>query len=302
VAIVAQPARTDNTGGRSSAAHHSDERQPRWYCAALVCSRASDTTVAHNLIVNPKTVALSVEPDEYKGWPTENINLINNQILGAHYVGVWVTTGTSCIGLGNSVTLNPAPVHPEWCRETSFFDYPRGKPTKSSLKEPHARWKSPDHIVQLGENLFVMTDGVLDKVTPRTWAFETCPRQWEGVRGIAGLENSSGKGKGRLYVVTDTAIYEVNTADWQTTSADGDWRNARFVTSAAGHIHVLKGDVLHVLSPGSLNSEGVTKHWPGIRWICALGNDLYLSCTQGRYRVDATTLEGVLMGPSHEKK
>jgi hypothetical protein len=122
------------------------------------------------------------------------------------------------------------------------------------------------------------------------------------VRGIAGLENSSGKGKGRLYVVTDTAIYEVNTADWQTTSADGDWRNARFVTSAAGHIHVLKGDVLHVLSPGSLNSEGVTKHWPGTRWICALGNDLYLSCTQGRYRVDATTLEGVLMGPSHEKK
>ena len=58
--------------------HDAASKQPRWYCAALVCSRSSDVTIARNLLVNPRTIAISVEPDEYMGWPTENVTLLSN--------------------------------------------------------------------------------------------------------------------------------------------------------------------------------------------------------------------------------
>jgi hypothetical protein len=274
--------------------------QPRWYCAALVCSRASDATIAHNLVVEPRVVAISVEADEIAGQATENIEVTGNRVVGAHYVGIWVTTGTVVRGMGNSITLEPSPAHPQWCRKTSFFHYPSGKPTDSRLDPPRPRWEAADHVVRLGNSLFVMKGGVLDRVKPRTWKHETCPRAWKNVRGMVGVENARGKGKDRLFIVTDSAIHDVDPVTWKSKDAPGDWQGARFVTAAGGFVHILADDVLHRLSPRSVRAKpkASKERWPEARWIFPLGSELHLACKRGRFRVDAASLEGTRVGPS----
>ena len=276
--------------------HDPAAKQPRWYCAALVCSRSSDVTIAHNLLVNPRTIAISVEPDEFMGWPTRNISLFSNRVLGSRRVGIWVTTGGPCGALANSVTLDPAPPDPQWCLETSTYNYARGKKTESAIEPPAARWKNAGYTAELGGKLFIMAGGVLDQADPKTWAFETCPKKWENVRGLVALENALGKKKHRLFVVTDTGIDEVNPVRWKVKSSKGDWKDARFVTAAAGYLQVLKGDEVYRLSPKSPGSRSVKKTWPGASWIFGLGDNLYLSTTKGDYLLNGKTLKGVKLG------
>ena len=162
--------------------------------------------------------------------------------------------------------------------------------------EPDARWKQASHVAELAGQLFVIADGVLDMVTPGNWAYETCPRKFDDVRGMVGLENAADKSQGRLYIVTGTGVHKVNPAGWEIDSSQGDWADARFVTTAAGYIHVLQGDVLHRLSPDLLDSETKTARWAEARWIYSLGSHLYLATARGQFRVDPATYEGVQVG------
>ena len=279
--------------------HDPRSQQPRWYCAALVCSRSSDVIISGNLVVDPRTVAISVEPDEFKAWPTKNISLFSNRVLGARRVGLWLTTDGSCEVLANKVTLYAAPPDPQWCRETSTYDYARGKETKSSFKAPQERWTKAEYTAMLGDQLYIMAGGVLDQAETKTWTFETCPKKWEGVRGLVALENAVGKGKHRLYVVTDTGIDEVNPARWKIRDSKGDWKGTRYATTAGGYLHLLVDDVLHRVSPKSPGSRSTKKPWSGTKWICPLGDGIFLSSSGGNYLLNPKTLEGVKLG---EKK
>ena len=276
--------------------HDPRSQQPRWYCAALVCSRSSDVIISGNLVVDPRTVAISVEPDEFKAWPTKNISLFSNRVLGARRVGLWLTTDGSCEVLANKVTLYAAPPDPQWCRETSTYDYARGKETKSSFKAPQERWTKAEYTAMLGDQLYIMAGGVLDQAETKTWTFETCPKKWEGVRGLVALENAVGKGKHRLYVVTDTGIDEVNPARWKIRGSKGDWKGTRYATTAGGYLHLLVEDVLHRVSPKSPGSRSTKKPWSGTKWICPLGDGIFLSSSGGNYLLNPKTLEGVKLG------
>ncbi|MCH2582128.1 MAG: right-handed parallel beta-helix repeat-containing protein [Planctomycetes bacterium] len=276
--------------------HDPASKQPRWYCAALVCSRSSDVIISGNLVVDPRTVAISVEPDEFKAWPTKNISLFSNRGLGARRGGLWLTTDGSCEVLANKVTLYAAPPDPQWCLETSTYDYARGKETKSSFKAPQERWAKAEHTAMLGDQLYIMTGGILDQAETKTWTFETCPKKWENVRGLVALENAVGKSKHRLYVVTDTGIDEVNPARWKIKDSKGDWKDTRYVTTAGGYIHLLVGDVLHRVSPKSPGSRSTKKPWSGTKWICPLGDRIFLSSSVGNYLINPKTLEGVKLG------
>ena len=79
-------------------------------------------------------------------------------------------------------------------------------------------------------------------------------------------------------------------------SSKGDWKDARFVTAAAGYLQVLKGDTVYRLSPKSPGSQSVKKTWPGASWIFGLGDNLYLSTAKGDYLLHGKTLKGVKLG------
>ena len=220
-------------------------------------------------------------------------------VLGARRVGLWLTTDGSCEVLANKVTLHAAPPDPQWCRETSTYDYARGKETKSSFKAPQERWTKAEYTALLGDQLYIMAGGVLDQAETKTWTFETCPKKWENVRGLVALENAVGKGKHRLYVVTDTGIDEVNPARWKIRDSKGDWKGTRYVTTAGGYLHLLVDDVLHRVSPKSPGARSTKKPWSGTKWICPLGDRIFLSSSGGNYLLDPKTLKGVKLG---EKK
>ena len=118
--------------------HDRDLQQPQFYAAALAVSRSSDVTIAHNVLINPRTIGISVEADEILGWPTTDITLLHNQVLGAYYVGLWVVSGQTHRAGGNIIELQPVNLtpNPDWHVPISFFDFARGVMTSSNLVPP----------------------------------------------------------------------------------------------------------------------------------------------------------------------
>ncbi len=89
---------------------------------------------------------------------------------------------------------------------------------------------------------------------------------------------------------------------WKTKSSKGDWEGARFVTTAADYLYLLKGEEVCRISPRSPAARSLKKSWPGAEWICALGDNLYLSTTKGDYLLDGKTLRGVKLGDENTKE
>lgn len=271
--------------------HNSDGKQSRPYSAALVCSRASAVRIAHNIIVNPRAFAISVEPDEVHGWPTENIVLVNNQVVNAHYVGIWVVTGRTHTALGNRVILHPKPPNPDLCHEVSTFHYATGKPTKSALKAPDPRWKNPDHVAELRGRVYVMKNGTLDEITPYTWSDRTCPRKWSDVTSMTALRTPGGQGKGSLYIATGDGLYEVETDTWQTASKAADWRGIRLMTSASGYLHILRDGTLYRLTPGTLDVKQSRLPWSNTVWMGTWRGYVLVFSDGALHCLDPATLE-----------
>ena len=264
--------------------HHYDlGHKGQWYAAALVCSRASDVRIVDNIIVNARAVAISIEPDEYKGWPARDIVLLNNQIIAEHYVGIWAVTNdlpNTHTALGNRVVLHPDPQHPHWCREFSTDNFATGQPTNSGIEVPNTRWANAeynfDFTTKLDEYVYVLKSGTLDKITPYTWAYTTCPTTWPNAAGMTALENAVGDSQGRLYIADNTGLYEVHPDTWAYNHKTGDWSGTQFMAAAHGYVYILKNDALYRLTPGSLRCTKSNEDWSNSRWMWDWGNQLYI--------------------------
>ncbi|MFP6620340.1 MAG: right-handed parallel beta-helix repeat-containing protein [Pirellulaceae bacterium] len=265
-------------------------KNPRWYCAALNCPENRATTrIAHNYFLNPNAVGIAIMTS------ADDLSLINNQIIGEHYVGIWPVTGQTHTALGNSVVLHAQPAHPQWSHKISSFDWPNGKETNSRLVPPNAKWQKPDHVCQLDGQLYVMKDGTLDEVTPGSWEHRTSPTTWTKVRGMCAVKNVRASGAGRIYVVTDTAFIEVDPKTWETREQAGDWTGTRFTASTTNQVHILKGGTLHSVDLASLAVTQDQKDWTTAQWMCAWGNRLYLFDGQAHHRVTPKTFETTLV-------
>ena len=189
----------------------------RWYLAALVVSRASDVDVAFNRIINPRSIALSVEPDDILGWPTDDINLVGNEIIDAWYVGMWAVTNDTHTTLGNTIThfQNPDADGNGWGAEISFANFPVGVNTSSAFEPPNPRWSEVDLIAGLNEHVLVMQNGVLDRIVPySTWAFDTSPTVWTNAASMTAMPEVGDDGLGRLHIVHGGTTYEVHPINW----------------------------------------------------------------------------------------
>jgi len=272
--------------------HNLAGTQPRWYCAALVCSRASDVRIAHNVIVNPNAIAVSVERDEVHGRPTRNVVLLNNRVIGSRYVGIWLTTGDVHTGLGNTVVPHPTPPHPEWCVDVSSFDYPRGQPTPSKLAAPRARWASPDFVTELNGFMYVMQDGTLDRIAVDSWMCATCPTPWPDTAGMCALERARGRGEGRLYIANASGLHEVDPDTWRVNRASGDWSGTQSMAATSGYVYALKSGVLYRISPASLRWQAGPDDWSAALGMWGWGGHVYILSNDTCYRIDPETVTG----------
>ena len=270
--------------------HDLNDENPRWYCAALNCggSRAK-TRIAHNIFLNPHAVGIAVMTTG------KEVVLLNNQIVGEHYVGIWMETGEPHLGFGNTVLLDANPKHPEWAHTISSFDWPNGRPTKITLNAPDSRWTKWDHLCELEGTLFVMNEGMLDKISPGTWKYETCPRSWKQVKGICTLRSSNKETSGRIYVLTEAGLDEVNPENWDVKHHSGDWSGARYVTATTDAIHILKDGILHSVSTEDFEIKSSEQRWDDARWMMAWNDRIYVLDGDLHYRVDPATLKGVVI-------
>jgi len=268
--------------------HDLKGKNPRWYCAALNCpANQAVTRITNNFFMNSNAIGIAIMST------ADDLALVNNQIIGEHYVGIWPVTGQAHTSLANSIVLHSKPAHPEWCHKTSSYDWANGRETTSRLETPNARWQQPDYVCRLGDNLFVMKDGSLDRITPDSWAFQTSPTKWTNVKGMCAVENVRGTGVGRVYVVTETGLFEVNPDNWQSTEQPGDWSGVRLAAATNDRVHVLQKGTLLSVNLVSLEVTSDKRDWSAVQWMCSWGNQLYLFDGQAHYRVNPTTFESV---------
>ncbi len=265
-------------------------KNPRWYCAALNCPSSHATTrIANNFFMNTNAVGIAVMTT------ADDMSLVNNQIIGEHYIGIWPVTGETHTAVGNSILLHAKPPNPKWSHKISSFDWPNGKESNSQLSIPNPRWQQPDFVCQLDSSLYIMKDGSLDRIDPTSWQFQTSPTKWSDVKGICSVKNVRGSGADRLYIVTASGLSEVDPQTWKTQQQAGDWSAARLVAATIDRVHILVNGTLHSIDLKTLKASQGRQDWSNVSWMCGWGNQLYLFDGQAHHRVDPKTLESVII-------
>jgi concanavalin A-like lectin/glucanase superfamily protein/parallel beta helix pectate lyase-like protein len=266
--------------------------QPRWYAGALKVSRSSDVKVANNIVLNSHTAGITVRPDGLYGWPTDDIFLINNQIIGCDRVGLLVTTNDTHIVLGNTFLQYPGNAYPE----ISFNDYANGVPTSSGLETPDLRWENLDYVAELDGYIYAMKNGILDKITPYTWSYSTCGTTWTNTEGMTALEDAVGAGQGRLYIVADGTLYEVDPDGWGSNYNVTDWSGTQLMTAASGYVHIMKDNVLYKVTPSTLDYADTSAGWSNPRWMGDWGGNIYLFDDFTYYQIGPITMQNNVIG------
>ena len=190
-------------------------QQSRFYAAALAVARSSDVKIAHNVLTNPRTIGISIEPDESLGWATTDITLLDNKVIGAYYVGIWVVSGQTHTALGNVIEPQPVNLTPnaDWHAPVSFIDFARGVNTTSALAPPRPRWSNADFVVELEGLIYVLKGSVLDRITPYSWGYTTSLTNWTGTTEITAIPDPGLNG-GRLRITRGGVVYELNPDTW----------------------------------------------------------------------------------------
>ena len=181
--------------------HDRDALNPLRVASALVCARSSDVRLLFNTVLDPVPYAMSVEPDETYGWPTEDVVLVGNRILGARDGGLWIYTGEAHAALGNTVVQRDG---------NPFSDYRYELTDGSALVPPDPRWADDDgvfdHIARWGADVFVLKNGVLDRLRPfpdageADWSYVSGPEDWSGARYLRAGPSPESAGAGVLYI------------------------------------------------------------------------------------------------------
>lgn len=277
--------------------HDLNRQNFRWYAAAFNCAgNLAEMRVANNIFMNCHAIGIAIMgtgPD---------VNLLNNQIVGEHYTGIWPVTGETHTILGNTVVLWPDPAYPQWCMEYTNYDWANGWTTSSDVEAPDPRWEDSDwiydYIADLGDYTYVLKNGTVDKITPYTWGYSSCPDTWSNVEGMSALEDAVGDGEDRLYIVSDGTLYEVNSDTWVTNSNTTDWSGTQLMTAVSGHIYIMKGNVLYKVTPSTLDIEDSSAGWLNPRWMENWNDNVYLFDDLNYYEIDPNTLEDTVCGQS----
>jgi hypothetical protein len=234
-----------------------------WYLVALSVARSSNVVVSNNVIVAPRYVAMDLDAhEENTSLPTDNIQFINNTILGAGgYYDLSNSAAGSFITWGNKFAhfdLEGAGNSPRITRYGALgnqgnFVEPSAFAGTSAMAEDHG---TGHLIVVQGGTIYDLTPSYPDD--PAVWNRRTSPEGLgDGVTGIA----VSG---GHAYILAGGRIHDIDLSTWRVITMDGNYGGQSQVAGDEDGVVVATGAVLHRLIPGFGGVDNVTTLPAGI--------------------------------------
>ena len=214
---------------------------PAWRNAALPVARSQNVIVAHNTVVNPYNVALSVEYDDL--WPAagavRDVFLIDNTVIGGHDRDLWVNVLESrgLIAWGNRFIRFPG-------NRVSSKDPASGLPAPPYWTGTQAMTRG---LVADDSNLFMMRNNILHRVTPRygtvpdaSWSDTYSTTTW--APAFQALESP---GDGFLYAMQNGVLYRVapgaSGTQWIHTPLSPGWTAFQAMGTLGGSLYVAWG-------------------------------------------------------------
>lgn len=263
---------------------------------ALVVARSREVVVQDNIILNCYTKAISAEHDETpRGWPTDRLTYVNNQIIGGRNYGFLMSVTQYPISvLGNKFIphtgMSYTFLHPADCFNPNITHYTPYPPLSFCGDDVGA-------MVRMSDNYFVMRNAVLTRISDAsiTGAFttlSTSPSNWFNFAAMTELEGAVG-GQDRLYIVQNNVLHEVdpnNGCTYQYSPAS--WFSTQAMCSAQGYVHIMQNNRLHRIEPSTLNYYSPLINWaPNFGGMCSWGGYIYILQNYVYHQVDPISLQ-----------
>jgi hypothetical protein len=257
---------------------------------ALVVARSANVVVANNIIVNPYSVALSIENEAINTpqWNVYDVRLINNTVIGTRDADVYFSASGAFTFWGNRFYHRDAigPTAPIVRRAGYGFSGTLVEP--STLTGTQAMAAAPPF-----GNTFAFRTGVVQKLTnayntdPATWALANSPFLITGFEDMAAAP-------GYVYVMANGKLTEVNTSTWAHRDGPVTFPAASMVGYSDGNLAAISNGQIYRLSVGTL--DGTAAALPGsgpVRGMAMFGDKTYIlsgSCTYEIKTSDLTTV------------
>jgi hypothetical protein len=248
-------------------------------------ARTSFVTIANNTIVNPNTIAISVEsedrapPYDPTDWHPQNVFVFGNRIFHSDPVAfkrrIWL--------------IVPDSGRPATERVSIFGNLFNNSSTDLIVFESKSVGPvHPEHSTS--------SDGTEQ---PQDYYAQTTPTSWTGVQAVAPASND------RLYLMQGNLLHLID-APWRTSDPGGwtytysstDWAGFHSMSVACPYLFILQSSVLHRLPLGDINSyeihryfDGTPYNWSGTQIMHGRGENLYIVQNESAHRIRAAVWE-----------
>ncbi len=243
----------------------------------LPIARTSFVTVANNTIVNPQSIALSVESEDRAGKDPnhlhpQNVVVVGNRILHSSSTAIvrqiWLIIPTTGLPATDRVFL---------CGNTF-----NGSPTSLSVHQ------------SVSTNM----DGV---DSPQNFYAATTPTSWVDVQAVTPAST------GGLYMMQGNLLHHIestwktiNPGSWGYMFSPTNWSGFEAMDVTCPYLFVLQNGVLHRLPQGDINSyelhrysDGTLYNWSGSQVLYATKKNLYILQNSSIHRIPAINWEVV---------
>lgn len=253
----------------------------------IAIARTSFVTAAFNTILNPQSVAISVEQEDRagkdpQGWHPQNVLLIGNQIK---HVSALASAGTC-----------------------DTFDAYR----QVWLSVPAGGAASTDRVSLLGNSFNHSGRSLLVRESNSTsmdpgsdhcqeYYLATEPTSWLGTQAVVPASS------GGLYIMQSNVLHHIaptwktlNPGNWTYTYSSTNWSGFQGMDVTRNYLFVLQSGVLHRLTQGNIDSyelhrypDGTLYDWDGAQAIHATLDNLYIVQNNSLHRIPEVSWEHV---------
>lgn len=235
----------------------------------LTIARTSFVSVANNTIVNPWSIAISVESEDRvgydpSGWHPQNIVVVGNRIMHSF------STGSA--------------------RQTWLSIPTVGLPSTERVFLLGNTFNSSPTSLMVHESNSTSMDGVDHS---QDFYAATTPTSWVGVQAVAPAST------GGLYIMQGNVLHHTDSTwktllpgNWTYTYSSTNWSGFQAMDVTCSYLFVLQNGVLHRLRQGDIHnyevhhySDGTVYNWAGTQAFYATKQNLYIVQNNSLHRI-----------------